>query len=109
MNHVRPICSVILLVLNIHLIHALVQTCDKSRAILDQEHGFVMDGVANLNYTQNTHCEWLIQGRHDKKFISLIFHHMDTECGYDYVFVYDGNSMNDSKLLGKMSFKFCHN
>ena len=79
------------------------ETCDKSRLILNQTHGFIMDGVANINYTQNTHCEWLIQAPKND-FITLKFHQMDTECGYDYVFVYDGNSMSE-KLLASYSGK----
>ena len=73
-------------------------SCDKSRNVLTQNHGFI-ENVASpsINYTQNTHCEWLING--SSPFISLIFHHMDTECGYDYVFVYDGLSMDGKKLF----------
>ena len=67
-------------------------SCDKSREILSESHGYIENAAAsNINYTQNTHCEWLIDG--NSSFISLIFHHMDTECGYDYVFIYDGSSL----------------
>jgi hypothetical protein len=38
------------------------------------------------------------------KYISLKFLHMDTECAYDYLFVYDGASSKD-KLLGSFSGK----
>jgi multipile epidermal growth factor-like domains protein 8 len=37
-----------------------------------------------------------------KKFISLEFVSMVTECSYDYVFIYDGASYN-SPLLGTFS------
>ena len=74
------------------------RNCDKSRQVLTENHGFI-ENTATLksNYTQNTHCEWLIDGNFS--FISLIFHHMDTECGYDYVFVYDGSSMDGKKFF----------
>ena len=36
------------------------------------------------------------------KFISLDFQKVDTECSYDYIFIYDGNSYN-SPLLGSFS------
>ena len=59
---------------------------------MSENYGFVENVAAtHLNYTQNTHCEWLIDGK--SSFISLNFQHMDTECGYDYVFVYDGSSL----------------
>ena len=87
-----------LLVLIIYLVNYGCQSeeksknCDKSRKILTENHGFIENTASlNSNYTQNTHCEWLIDGNFS--FISLTFNHMDTECGYDYVFVYDGSSM----------------
>ena len=79
------------------------KSCDKTRTILNGTRGFIMDGIATINYTQNTHCEWLIKAE-PEQFISLTFLHMDTECGYDYVFVYDGTSMNDM-LIGSFSGK----
>ena len=87
-----------LLVLIVYLVNYGCQSeeksknCDKSRKILTENHGFIENTASlNSNYTQNTHCEWLIDGNFS--FISLTFNHMDTECGYDYVFVYDGSSM----------------
>ena len=87
-----------LLVLIVYLVNYGYQSeeksknCDKSRKILSENHGFIENtATLNSNYTQNTHCEWLIDGNFS--FISLTFNHMDTECGYDYVFVYDGSSM----------------
>jgi hypothetical protein len=64
-------------------------------------------------FFQNTHCEWLIQPNRSKVglkddesyFISLSFSQMNTECAYDYVFVYDGNKPDNSILLGSFSGK----
>lgn len=53
---------------------------------------------------QDSHCEWLIKARNDSQFITLTFHSMGTECSYDYVFVYDGDSFKDP-LLGSFSGK----
>lgn len=39
-----------------------------------------------------------------EQFITLKFHTLVTECSYDYVFVYDGDSFN-AKLLGSFSGK----
>ena len=73
-------------------------SCDKSRQILSESHGYIENAAAsNINYTQNTHCEWLIDG--NSSYISLTFHHMDTECGYDYVFIYDGSSLQGTYVL----------
>ena len=74
--------------------------CDRSRTILEDPSGTFGNYKPNQNYTQGTHCEWLIQPK-NQEFITLEFLHLDTECGYDYVFVYDG----ESKLLGSFSGK----
>ena len=85
-------------------IEAYVKSCDKSRQVLTDQHGYIVDGIATINYTQNTHCEWLIKANNSQDYISLKFLQLDTECGYDYVFAYDGESM-DSPLLGSFSGK----
>lgn len=41
---------------------------------------------------------------HSRQFITLSFRTMGTECSYDYVFVYDGDSFR-SPLLGSFSGK----
>jgi len=40
------------------------KACDKSRIILRDKHGFISSGPEFSNYTQNTHCEWLIKPTH---------------------------------------------
>lgn len=57
-----------------------------------------------LNLLQDSHCEWLIKARNDSQFITLKFQSMGTECSYDYIFVYDGDSFR-SPLLGSFSGK----
>ena len=79
------------------------KNCDKSRLVLNDRHGFISDGLPIHNYTHKTHCEWLINGT-ASGFVTLKFNRMDTECGYDFVFVYDGSSMSD-KLIGSFSGK----
>ena len=37
------------------------KSCDRSRMILTERHGFISSGPDSSNYTQNTHCEWLIK------------------------------------------------
>lgn len=76
--------------------------CDRSRKVLTMEYGEISDGPAGINYTQDSHCEWLIKARNDSQYITLTFHSMGTECSYDYIYVYDGDSFN-STLLGSFS------
>ena len=78
------------------------ESCSKSREILSEDWGLISDGPPLLNYTENTHCEWLIKPKLPNKFISLQFTSMATECSYDYIFVYDGDSI-DSDLIGSFS------
>lgn len=76
--------------------------CDRSRKVFTAEHGEISDGPAGFNYTQDSHCEWLIKAKNDSQFITLNFHSMGTECSYDYIYVYDGDGFN-STLLGSFS------
>lgn len=76
--------------------------CDRSRKVFTAEFGEISDGPAGFNYTQDSHCEWLIKARNDSQYITLTFHSMGTECSYDYIYVYDGDSFN-STLLGSFS------
>lgn len=106
--------------------------CDKTRKVFTDSWGIISDGPLGSNYTQDSHCEWLIKGReyyydlfcaslppmfkvltviihfstanNSRQFITLSFRTMGTECSYDYVFVYDGDSFR-SPLLGSFSGK----
>ena len=37
--------------------------CDKTRKIFTESWGVISDGPMGSNYTQDSHCEWLIKGR----------------------------------------------
>ncbi|XP_039280047.1 multiple epidermal growth factor-like domains protein 8 isoform X2 [Nilaparvata lugens] len=78
--------------------------CDRSRRVHTESWGIIADGPAEANYTQNSHCEWLIKAKNASQFINLKFQLLRTECSYDYVFVYDGDSFN-APLLGSFSGK----
>ncbi|XP_028050046.1 multiple epidermal growth factor-like domains protein 8 isoform X7 [Monomorium pharaonis] len=78
--------------------------CDKTRKVFTDSWGIISDGPMGSNYTQDSHCEWLIKANHSRQFITLSFRTMGTECSYDYVFVYDGDSFR-SPLLGSFSGK----
>ena len=49
--------------------HKQGKACDKSRIVLSEDRGFISTGPEFSNYTQNSHCEWLIKpllSRHTK-------------------------------------------
>lgn len=82
----------------------ILDSCDKTRRVFTETWGVITDGPLESNYTQDSHCEWLIKANGTGQFITLKFHTMGTECSYDYVFVYDGDSFR-SPLLGSFSGK----
>ncbi|KAH9499429.1 Deleted in malignant brain tumors 1 protein [Bulinus truncatus] len=53
------------------------------------------------NYPANLACSWLIEAPRGQ-FILLDILNVETECGYDYVTVYDGYSINETY------YQFCH-
>merc|ERR1719264_796821 len=74
--------------------------CDRSRTVLNSSRGIISDGSGiGKNYTADTHCEWLIVGNDTHRFISLMFKSLNTECAFDYIFVYDGGG----EMLGSFS------
>ncbi|XP_050427055.1 multiple epidermal growth factor-like domains protein 8 [Adelges cooleyi] len=98
-------CIILLLFVNIlGVTRSIDAPCDKSRAILSQASGTITHGPPGTNYSKNTHCEWLIKANSTNQFITLEFKSLSTECSYDYVFIYDGDSFN-SPLLGSFSGK----
>ena len=78
--------------------HLMPESCSKSRKRLTENFGM----ISLTNYTKNTHCEWLIKPPLPSKFISLEFTSLATECSYNYIFVYDGDNIQD-KLIGSFS------
>ncbi|XP_071276970.1 multiple epidermal growth factor-like domains protein 8 [Agelaius tricolor] len=74
--------------------------CKGQRQILRGPRGFVTDGPGN--YSVNGNCEWLIEAPSPRHRILLTFTFMDTECTYDYLFVYDGASTR-GRLLAALS------
>uniref|UniRef100_A0A8B9T0N6 Attractin n=1 Tax=Anas platyrhynchos TaxID=8839 RepID=A0A8B9T0N6_ANAPL len=52
--------------------------------------GYVTDGPGNYKY--KTKCTWLIEGR-PNTILRLRFNHFATECSWDHLYVYDGDSI----------------
>ncbi|KAM4703377.1 multiple epidermal growth factor-like domains protein 8 [Rhinophrynus dorsalis] len=87
------------------LLLALVHTatsgdCKGQRTVLRNAPGYVSDGPGN--YSVNGNCEWLIEAPSSSYRVLLSFLFMETECTYDYLFVYDGDSYRD-RLLASLS------
>lgn len=110
MTHLRIIWNLTLVV--VFLLHTTIcgqakiakslskDTCDKQRKILLGTSGVFSDGSGN--YPEDSHCEWLIKANSTHQYITLTFLEMETECSYDHVFVYNGDSYT-SPLLGSFS------
>ncbi|KAG2465647.1 ATRN protein, partial [Polypterus senegalus] len=52
--------------------------------------GFLTDGPGNYKY--KTKCTWLIEGKVNT-ILRLRFNHFATECSWDHLYVYDGDSI----------------
>ncbi|KAF3841715.1 hypothetical protein F7725_023666 [Dissostichus mawsoni] len=52
--------------------------------------GFLSDGPVNYKY--KTKCTWLIEG-YPNAVLRLRFNHFATECSWDHMYVYDGDSI----------------
>lgn len=46
----------------LNIVHSNDVPCDKTRSILTQARGIITHGPPGTNYSQNTHCEWLVKG-----------------------------------------------
>ena len=103
-QHLWVVFSLLSTAFNLFIVADSLNSCDKSRVVLTNTSGKISDGPPGFNYTQNSHCEWLIQPNvTESVYISLQFQQLATECAYDYVFVYDGPSMASGRLLGSFS------
>lgn len=65
---------------------------------LDGSSGTIHDGLGN--YSLSSKCSWLIDAPY--KTITLHFEEFATECGWDHLYVFDGDSVN-SRLLAVYS------
>ena len=57
---------------------------------LTNEAGKISDGIGN--YSLNTKCSWLLIGRRSQT-IRLRLLMLSTECGWDHLYIYDGDSV----------------
>ncbi|XP_067909066.1 attractin-like protein 1 isoform X1 [Heterodontus francisci] len=57
---------------------------------LTEASGYLTDGP--INYKYKTKCTWLIEG-YPNAVLRLRFNHFATECSWDHMYVYDGDSI----------------
>ena len=61
---------------------------------LNEDEGAILDGEGH--YSTDIKCTWLIQPSvSNNKSIHLRLEEFATECGWDHVYIYDGNSISD--------------
>uniref|UniRef100_A0A8C5WJR4 Attractin n=1 Tax=Leptobrachium leishanense TaxID=445787 RepID=A0A8C5WJR4_9ANUR len=75
------------------------------RFLLTGPSGYVTDGPGNYKY--KTKCTWLIEGR-PNAVLRLRFIHFATECSWDHLYVYDGDSIY-APLVAAFSIDLCPN
>ncbi|XP_066549769.1 attractin-like protein 1 isoform X1 [Amia ocellicauda] len=62
----------------------------QGRFKLTEPSGYLTDGP--INYKYKTKCTWLIEG-YPNTVLRLRFNHFATECSWDHMYVYDGDSI----------------
>ncbi|XP_030195783.1 attractin-like protein 1 isoform X2 [Gadus morhua] len=62
----------------------------QGRFKLTEPSGYLTDGP--INYKFKTKCTWLIEG-YPNSVLRLRFNHFATECSWDHMYVYDGDSV----------------
>ncbi|XP_056152628.1 attractin-like protein 1 isoform X1 [Lampris incognitus] len=62
----------------------------QGRFKLTEPSGYLTDGPVNYKY--KTKCTWLIEG-YPNAVLRLRFNHFATECSWDHMYVYDGDSV----------------
>ncbi|XP_015671302.1 attractin-like protein 1 [Protobothrops mucrosquamatus] len=62
----------------------------QGRFKLTESSGYLTDGP--INYKYKTKCTWLIEG-YPNSVLRLRFNHFATECSWDHMYVYDGDSI----------------
>lgn len=58
---------------------------------LNSTKGWLADAVGN--YSVDSKCTWLIEGPETSSHIRLHLKEFATECGWDHLYIYDGDSV----------------
>lgn len=65
-------------------------TNENSLLRLSNQSGFIVDGFGN--YSVDIKCSWLIDAGNSS--IRLHIEEFSTECGWDYLYIFDGDSVH---------------
>lgn len=67
--------------------------CDQCGGRISQSSpsGYITDGVGN--YSSELQCTWLIDSQQPNATIRLHFNHFETECSWDHLYIFDGDSV----------------
>ena len=57
---------------------------------LTDKEGIIFDGYGN--YSEDNKCTWLIAPENNTQPIHLQLKQFSTECGWDHLYIYDGDS-----------------
>lgn len=58
---------------------------------LTEPTGVISNGIGN--YSKDMKCTWLVLSGIPNSSIRFEFSHFETECGWDHLYIYDGDSM----------------
>lgn len=72
----------------------------KGRLKLNGTRGYITDGPGY--YQTNLQCIWLIDSGRNNSTIRIQFHQFNTECNYDFLYIFDGDSIY-SPLVAALS------
>lgn len=72
---------------------------------LTEKDGLIFDGYGN--YSEDNKCTWLIAPENNTRPIYLQFKQFSTECGWDHLYIYDGDS-TFSPLLVAYRYVVCN-
>lgn len=61
------------------------------RIKLDASSGYISDGIGN--YSTDLQCTWIIESGEENATIRLQFVHFETECSWDHLYIFDGDSV----------------
>ncbi|CAG2113222.1 unnamed protein product [Medioppia subpectinata] len=61
------------------------------RIKLDAPSGYISDGIGN--YSTDLQCTWIIESGMNESVIRLEFVHFETECSWDHLYIFDGDSV----------------
>ena len=71
-------------------VHCLVFLVEYLSYRLTDNEGVIYDGYGN--YSEDNKCTWLIAPDNNTQPIYLQFRQFSTECGWDHLYIYDGDS-----------------